>query len=220
VKNTNLTERNLLMDEVDVNLDMLRTTVLDGIASHVDRTDVVTEDNSSRMRGAMKLGKKLPEPAALSHDLSHGSILRLGARPRNRGLAFGRPGDQVVTKIDTIAGGRSASVRAASPVGVRVRSDRRSRCRVQLKAEVQCPLEVAENPLDEVQMRLTRSMHVETCLLDGMRNVGTRQSEVLKSTCKARYSVASATRGPSSVESLQCVSMGVGHELHSSMPAR
>jgi hypothetical protein len=185
VKNTNLTEGNLLADEVDVNLDMLRTTVLDGIAGHVDRTDVVTEDNSSRVKRAMKLEKKLSKPAALSHDMCDGSILCLGARPRNRGLTFGGPRDQVVTKIYTIAGGRSSSVRAASPVGVRVRSDGRRRCRVQLKTEVQCPLEVAKNPLDEVQMRLTRSMHVETCLLNGMCYVRTRQSEVLKSTGKA-----------------------------------
>jgi hypothetical protein len=121
---------------VDVNLDVLHATVLDEVVGHVDRTDIVTEDNSSRRKGAMKLGKKLSKPAALSHDVSHSSILRLGARLRKCGLAFGRPGDQVVTKVDTIAGGRTASVRAASPVSVRVRSDRRSRRGVQLKTKV------------------------------------------------------------------------------------
>jgi hypothetical protein len=172
------------MNEVDINLDVLGATMLGGVAGHVDRTDVITEDNSNRTKWAMKLGKKLSKPAALSHDVNHDSILRLGTRPRNRGLAFRKPGDQVIAKVDTIPGGRATSVQAASPVSVRVGGDRRSRHRVQLETKVQCPLEVADDTLDQVKMRLSGSMHVDACLLDCMRDVGVRQSEVLKSTRK------------------------------------
>jgi hypothetical protein len=41
VKNPNLTERHLLANKVDVNLDVLRTTMLDRVASHVDNADVI-----------------------------------------------------------------------------------------------------------------------------------------------------------------------------------
>jgi hypothetical protein len=55
VENTNVAERHLLPDEVDVDLDMLRATMLDWIRSHVDRTDIVTEDNGRSSKGMMKL---------------------------------------------------------------------------------------------------------------------------------------------------------------------
>jgi hypothetical protein len=51
----NVAERHLLPDEVDVDLDMLRATMLDWIRSHVDRTNIVTEDNGRSSKGMMKL---------------------------------------------------------------------------------------------------------------------------------------------------------------------
>jgi hypothetical protein len=53
------------------------------------------------------------------------------------------------------------------------------------KTKIQGPLEIPENPLDQVEMRLAWGMHVETRLLYCMRNVGTRQCKVLKRARKA-----------------------------------
>jgi len=45
MKNPDLSKRHLLADEVNVDLDVLRSLVVDGVGRHVDGTDVVAEDN-------------------------------------------------------------------------------------------------------------------------------------------------------------------------------
>jgi hypothetical protein len=45
-------------------------------------------------------------------------------------------------------------------------------------------LDVAKYPLDQVEMRLSRCMHVQTCLLNRMSNIGASQGEILESPCK------------------------------------
>ena len=46
MEDSNLTKSHLFADEVDVNLNVLRALVVDGVGRHVDGTDIVTEDNS------------------------------------------------------------------------------------------------------------------------------------------------------------------------------
>ena len=41
----NLSQGNLVMDEVNVDLDVLGPTVMNRISCHVNSTDVVTKDN-------------------------------------------------------------------------------------------------------------------------------------------------------------------------------
>jgi hypothetical protein len=48
MKDPNFTKGHLLADEVYVDLDVLRSLVVDGIDRHVDGTDIVTEDNGGR----------------------------------------------------------------------------------------------------------------------------------------------------------------------------
>ena len=120
MKNPNLTERHLLANEVNVNLDMLRAAMLNRVACHVNSTDIITEDNSRGRERTLKLKKKLSKPAALSHGMSHGSVLSLGTGAGHRGLAFGGPGHQVVTKIDAVARSGASCVRAAGPIRVGV----------------------------------------------------------------------------------------------------
>jgi hypothetical protein len=86
MKNPYLAERHLLPNEVDVNLDMLRTAVLNRVRGHVDRTDIVTEDNSSGAEGLMKLLEKLTRPATLGDGVSDSPVFRLSTRARNSGL--------------------------------------------------------------------------------------------------------------------------------------
>ena len=56
---------------------------------------------------------------------------------------------------------------------------------MELKTEVEGATNVAEDPLDKVEMRLPRGMHVEARLLDDMINVGTGERQVLKRPGKA-----------------------------------
>jgi hypothetical protein len=68
----------------------------------------------------VELGEKLPEPGGLSHAVSDNAILRLGTGPGDHMLVLGRPGHQVATQEDSIAGGRAPSVRTPCPVDVSV----------------------------------------------------------------------------------------------------
>jgi hypothetical protein len=159
--------------------------MLNRVASHVDSADVVTEDDYRGREGTLKLEKKLSKPTTLSDDMSHSTILGLSTGARHSSLALGGPGHQIVPKIDTIARGGSASVGTTCPIRIGVRGEGCGRCGVKLKSEVQGATNVAQNPLDEVEMRFPRSMHVETGLLNIVSDVGTRQCQVLKSSCKA-----------------------------------
>ena len=46
MKNTNFAKSHLLADEVDVDLDVLGTAVVDRVGCHVDSADVVVVDDS------------------------------------------------------------------------------------------------------------------------------------------------------------------------------
>ena len=89
MKNPNLTERHLFPNKVNVNLDVLRTAMLNRVASHVNSADIITENDCSGVKGTLEFLEKLAKPTTLSHDMSHGAVLCFGARTRYRGLAFG-----------------------------------------------------------------------------------------------------------------------------------
>ena len=101
MKNMNFAKSHLLADEVDVDLDVLGTTVVDRVGCHVDSADVVAVDDCSNLQRDMEFLKKLPQPAALGDDVSNRPVLGLRTEPGYRGLPFGRPGHQVVSQEDT-----------------------------------------------------------------------------------------------------------------------
>jgi hypothetical protein len=45
MQNMNFTKRDLLTNEVNVDLDVLGPAVMNGVSYHVNSTDVVTKDN-------------------------------------------------------------------------------------------------------------------------------------------------------------------------------
>jgi hypothetical protein len=55
MKNSNVTKRDLFPNEVDINLYMLGAAVLNRIRGHVNRTNIVTEDDGRTLEGMMKL---------------------------------------------------------------------------------------------------------------------------------------------------------------------
>ena len=48
MENPNFTKGHLFADEVNVDLDVLRSLVVDGVGRHVDDADIVAEDNCGR----------------------------------------------------------------------------------------------------------------------------------------------------------------------------
>ena len=88
---------------MNINLDMLCTTMLDRVTSHVDSAGIISKNNCRGMDRTVKLMKKLTEPTSFGHNMSYSKILGLNTGARNHGLAFGGPGHKVVAETDTIA---------------------------------------------------------------------------------------------------------------------
>lgn len=103
MQHTDLTHGNTIANEVEIDLDVFGTLMLDGVRGHVDGADVVAEDDRRRRRWSMKLLEKLPKPTRLSHGVSHGAVLGFSARARDRVLSLGGPRDEIISEVDTEA---------------------------------------------------------------------------------------------------------------------
>jgi hypothetical protein len=175
MKNPNPIERHLLTNKVDADLDVLREAMLNRVTCHVNSTDVITEDNGRGREGTLKLEKKLSKPAALGDDMSHSTVLSLDTGAGHRGLPIGGLGHQSpgCRRNRHSSQGGTASVGTASPICIRVRSEGGGRRKVEVQTKVEGATDVAEYPLDKVEVWFPGSMHVETCLLNSMSNVKT-----------------------------------------------
>jgi hypothetical protein len=89
MEHPNLSQSNLLMDKVNVDLIMLRVTMMDRVGGHVDNTDIIEEDDRRRRDGCMELLEQLTKPTGLSHSMRNCTILSLRTRTRDRSLSFG-----------------------------------------------------------------------------------------------------------------------------------
>jgi hypothetical protein len=115
-----ITDGNAFQDEVEVDLDMLCTLVLNGIGGEVDGTDVITVDESALRQRSMELLEELLEPTSFSHVIGHDTILNLSARAGDNVLMLRGPGDEVVIEEHIIARGGSTCIWATRPVRIRV----------------------------------------------------------------------------------------------------
>jgi hypothetical protein len=79
VQDANITDGNMFSDEVNVDLDMLRTLVLNRVGGGVDDAYVVTVDESALGQRSMELLEELLEPTSFSHAVGPGTIHSLGA---------------------------------------------------------------------------------------------------------------------------------------------
>ena len=89
MKHSNLSQRHLVADKVDINLYMLRSTMMNRISRHIHSTGIVAVNDRRRRQGRMELLKELTEPTRLSHSMYNSTVLSLCARAGNCGLAFG-----------------------------------------------------------------------------------------------------------------------------------
>jgi hypothetical protein len=98
-----LTDGNLLSDEMKINLYMLRALMLNEVGGEVHDTDVVTVDESVAQWQSLDLMQELAQPGGLSHTIGDGTVLSFGAGAGDDSLPLDRPGDHVVPKEHDIA---------------------------------------------------------------------------------------------------------------------
>jgi hypothetical protein len=103
MENTNLAESHLLTDEMDVDLNVLGTAVVDRVGCHIYSADIIIVDNYGDLQWNMKFLKKLSKPTALSDHMSNSPVLGLRAGPGHHGLPFGRLGHQAIAEEDAEA---------------------------------------------------------------------------------------------------------------------
>lgn len=103
-------DSNTLTSKVDVDLDMLRAMMLDGIDREVDKVDVVAAEQGTCGEGVVKLLKKLAQPACLSHPISDSQVLSLGIGAGDHRFTLRGPRDEIGPKKHCIVEGIPAGV--------------------------------------------------------------------------------------------------------------
>ena len=93
MKNSKITNGNPLPNEVEINLNMLGSLMLNRIGGHVDGADVITIDQRSALRRSIELKEKLAQPGGFGDAIGHGTILSFSTRPGYCVLPLRRPGD-------------------------------------------------------------------------------------------------------------------------------
>jgi hypothetical protein len=120
MEDTDLTNDNLLSDEMKINLHMLHALMLNEIGGEVHDADVVAVDESAARWQSLELMQELAQPGGFSHTIGDGTVLGFGAGAGDDSLPLGRPGDQVFPEEHGIARRGVMSVRTASLVGIGV----------------------------------------------------------------------------------------------------
>jgi len=173
MKNSKITNGNPLPNEVEINLNMLGSLMLNRVGGHVDGADVVTIHQRSSAKRGMKLLKQLAQPSSLGDTVGHGtgsgdSILTLGG-----------PRDEIVPEKHSIARGGFACIRTTSPVSISIYHKISRGRRSQQKAEVESATNIAKDALQSRQVRCPRIMHVEADLLNSIGNVWPCEGQIL-----------------------------------------
>ena len=86
MENPNTAKGNLLAHEVNIELNMLHTSMVHQVGGKLDHADVIEVDKSGLVNITKQLLEQLTYPRALGHDISHDMILFLGAGAGDRGL--------------------------------------------------------------------------------------------------------------------------------------
>lgn len=120
MKYPNLSQSHFVTNKVYVNHDVLGALMLNRVVGQVDDTNIVIINKGASERRIKELTQEIVEPISLSNNISHVAILSFGTGSRNRTLSFGRPGEKVGAKKNTIPRSGAASGRAANPVSFKI----------------------------------------------------------------------------------------------------
>ena len=86
MENSNTAKGNLLAHEVNIEINMLRPSMVHRVGEKLDRAGVIAVDKSGLVNITKQLLEQLTDPRALGHDISHDAILCLGAGAGDCGL--------------------------------------------------------------------------------------------------------------------------------------
>jgi hypothetical protein len=89
MEHLNLSQGNLVVDEVNVNLYVLHAITVDRISSHIDNANIIAVHDSRRSNRCVELLKKLMKPTTLGDNMRNHAVLSLSARTRHCRLALG-----------------------------------------------------------------------------------------------------------------------------------
>ena len=93
MEHPNLSQSNLIADEVNVDLDVLRAMMVDRISGHIDSANIVRVHDGHRGNGRVELLEKLTKPTTLGHGMGNHAVLSLSTRAGDGRLALGGPRD-------------------------------------------------------------------------------------------------------------------------------
>jgi hypothetical protein len=177
----NLSQGKLVADEVNVDLDVVCATMVDMISSHIDNANIVAVAVHDGGRGnrRTKLLDELTKSTTLDYDMSNRAVLNLSTRTGHRRLALGGPRDQIVAEEDVVAGCRALGIWTTCPVRVGVCGERVNQPRAEVEVDGQSALHVAEDALDQREIRLARKVHEEAHLLDHVGELRTGECQVM-----------------------------------------
>jgi hypothetical protein len=185
MNDADLTDGNLLLDKMKINLHMLCALMLNEVGEEVHDVDVVIVDKGAPRRQDLELVEQLSQPSGLSHAVGNSTILSLNAGARDDGQPLGRPGNQIILQEHRIAEHRAANVWTTGPVSVHVDDEVRAARTTQKKTVVWRPLKIVQDVLHGRPMGLPRVVHVQTDLLYDVDDVGLCECLVLESSCNA-----------------------------------
>jgi len=103
---------------VDANIHVFRAVVRSRVLCEVDGAEVVVKNGGWSRREVSKAVEEVTVPEELFRRVADGHELGLDGGIGDGGLAAALPGDEASEGIDSVAGGRPASLQTASPVGV------------------------------------------------------------------------------------------------------
>jgi hypothetical protein len=103
MEDADLTNDNLLLDKMKINLHMLGALILNRVGGEIHSADVVTVDKGALRQQGLELVEQLSQPSGLSHAINNGMILIISAGAGDDGLPPGRPGNQIVPQEHYIA---------------------------------------------------------------------------------------------------------------------
>jgi len=123
VQDADFTEGDSFSNEVQVDLNMLGSLMLNRVGGEVNGADIITVDHCNTTEWAVKLYQKLAQPAGFGDSIRDCSIFLLCTGPRHYRLTLGRPEDEIVPEKHRITRGGFACVRTARPICIGVDSE-------------------------------------------------------------------------------------------------
>jgi hypothetical protein len=89
MEDADLTDGNLLLDKMKINLHMLDALMLNKVGGEVHGADIVAVNKGAPRRWGLELVEQLTQPSVLSYAVGNSAILSLSARAGDDNLSLG-----------------------------------------------------------------------------------------------------------------------------------